>query len=667
MGLNKKGSAGTKLIFLGDSTVRNGTGDGSNGQWGWGDQIARYFDPELIEVVNCAWGGRSSRTFISEGKWSAVLEMIDKGDFVLIQFGHNDSSPVNDDSRARGTLPGTGNEVEEIDNLLTGMREIVHTFGWYLRRYVRDTIEKGAVPVLVSPVPRKNFDENGRIRRSSSDYALWARQVALSEKIPFIDLNEIAAAVLDNIIIRFGLPVLDAYFKDDHTHSSLAGAKLNAALVVKALKGLENCALKNYCLDRTYLFDSFHKEDGPGIHLSGNETYHVEKGYGFDFGTTAEAKVFFFSLALPEGNYEVTLELGSDQGDTETTVRGESRRLFLKGIKTPKGRYVKESFTINIRTKQIDKNREVRLNSREINKLNWDEKLTLELNGTNPGLKSLRIYPAEISPEIPAEFPQEFPVTVFLCGDSTVVDQDNEPWCGWGQMLPCFFNAGVSIANYAESGESAAGFIAGGRLEKLLTHAMAGDYMFIQFGHNDQKQTGPGTGPWTNYTENLKNFIAECRVRGIYPVLMTPVMRRKFENNKVINTHGDYPDAVRKLAATEKIPLIDLHRSTKVLYEGLEKLLGQDGSKAAFVHYPAGTFPGQTGDLKDDSHFNDFGGYQAALLVVEGIRQNKLGLAAFLRPGTGAFDCSSPDAVTAVTDFFLPPSPFMDLEKPAGT
>ena len=155
--------------------------------WGWGDRIGWFFDTRRIEVINRAHGGRSSRTFISEGKWDAVLETLEKGYFVLIQFGHNDSSPVNDTSRARGTIRGVGEETEEIDNLLTGKHETVHSFGWYLRRYARDVREKGAVPVLVSPVPRKNLDENDGVRRNSTDYALCVQQVALSEKIPFID------------------------------------------------------------------------------------------------------------------------------------------------------------------------------------------------------------------------------------------------------------------------------------------------------------------------------------------------------------------------------------------------------------------------------------------------------------------------------------------------
>jgi lysophospholipase L1-like esterase len=639
-------SAKPKVIFVGDSTVKNGSGEGGKGQWGWGDRISWFFDTRRIEVINRAHGGRSSRTFISEGKWDAVLETLEKGDFVLIQFGHNDSSPVNDTSRARGTIRGVGEETEEIDNLLTGKHETVHSFGWYLRRYVGDTKAKGAVPILVSPVPRKDF-ESGRIKRNAGDYGGWARQIAEAENAPFIDLNEMAAEALDRIAAAFGLRVVDAYFKDDHTHNSLVGANMNAALVVKGIKSLENCFLKNYLLDRTY---SFGKAEDIPASVSGS--YTAERAYGFDFGTTWGDK-FLFSVALPEGNYDISLELGDDEKNSEVTVRGESRRLFLEKVKIPQGARRLESFTVNIRNKRIDKDREVSLKAREINKLNWDEKLTLELNGDSSAVQSIRIRPAEE------------PLTVFLCGDSTVVDQDNEPWCGWGQMLPRFFGPGLSFANYAESGEAASTFIAEGRLEKLLTQAKAGDYMLIQFGHNDQKQSGPGIGPRGNYTESLKTFIAEARLRGMVPVLVTPVRRRKFENGQVANTHGEYPEAMRRLAAEEQVPLIDLHMTTKTLYESLEKKLGENGPAAAFVHYPAGTFPGQTGDLKDDSHFNGYGAYETARLVVEGIRQNRLdGILSFLRPELEPFDPAKPDDPR---EFSLPLSPFTEIEKPAGS
>jgi lysophospholipase L1-like esterase len=188
-------------------------------------------------------------------------------------------------------------------------------------------------------------------------------------------------------------------------------------------------------------------------------------------------------------------------------------------------------------------------------------------------------------------------------------------------MIPRFFGQGIAFANYAESGESANTFIAAGRLEKLLTQACAGDYIFVEFGHNDQKQTGEGIGPWTSFSESLRTFLTEARKRGMYPVLLTPVERRHFdEKGKIINTHGEYPDAIRKLAESENVPLIDLQLMSKVLYEAL----GVENSTKAFVHYPAGTFPGQEKALEDNTHFNDYGGYEIARCVIEGIRQKGL-------------------------------------------
>jgi len=131
------------LYLIGDSTVRNGKGDGANGQWGWGEPLVEYFDSRKISVINSALGGRSSRTYITGGQWERVRSQLRNGDFVIIQFGHNDSSAINDDSRARGTIRGTGEESERIDNLLTHEPEVVHSFGWYMRRYVRETREKG--------------------------------------------------------------------------------------------------------------------------------------------------------------------------------------------------------------------------------------------------------------------------------------------------------------------------------------------------------------------------------------------------------------------------------------------------------------------------------------------------------------------------------------------
>ena len=232
-----------RLILAGDSTVRNGTG---NGQWGWGDFLGSHFDTARIEVINRAMGGRSSRTFISGGNWEEALALVRSGDFVFIQFGHNDAGPINDDSRARGTLPGIGEEWETIDNLLTGQRETVYSFGHYLRQYLRDTRARDATPVLLSPPPRKQFGADGLILRNEGGYGHWTRQAAQAGDAPFIGLNELSADALDEIVRAAGPEALDAYFCGDHTHSSRKGAELNAAMTARGIGELKRCALKSY-------------------------------------------------------------------------------------------------------------------------------------------------------------------------------------------------------------------------------------------------------------------------------------------------------------------------------------------------------------------------------------------------------------------------------------
>jgi rhamnogalacturonan acetylesterase len=229
------------LYIVGDSTVRNGRGDGANGQWGWGDLVGKYFDPTKINVVNWALGGRSSRTFITQGHWDAVVAALKPGDFVMIQFGHNDGGPINDDSRARGSLRGTGDETQEIDNLLTKQHETVHTYGWYIRKYVSDTKAKGATPMICSQIPRKIW-KDGKIVRNGSDYAGWAAEVAKAAGVPFLDLNNIIADRYE----QMGPEKVNPLFGDEHTHTTLAGAELNAEAVIAALKGLRHDALAHF-------------------------------------------------------------------------------------------------------------------------------------------------------------------------------------------------------------------------------------------------------------------------------------------------------------------------------------------------------------------------------------------------------------------------------------
>jgi lysophospholipase L1-like esterase len=229
------------LFLIGDSTVRNGHGDGANGQWGWGEPLVERFDTAKVNVVNRAVGGLSSRTYLTQGHWARVLMMLKPGDTVVMQFGHNDSGPLDDTERARGTLPGTGDETKEIDNPITKQHEVVHTYGWYLRRFVEDARAKGATPIVCSLIPRKTW-KDGHIVRNSATYQKWAADVAAAEKTPYIDLNERIARKYDAL----GEAKVEPLFGDPHTHTSRAGAELNADTVVEGLKEIGDLPLVGY-------------------------------------------------------------------------------------------------------------------------------------------------------------------------------------------------------------------------------------------------------------------------------------------------------------------------------------------------------------------------------------------------------------------------------------
>ena len=229
------------LYIIGDSTVRNGDGTGKNQQWGWGSFMAGYFDTSKILVRNHAIGGRSSRTFITEGRWDTIMAHLKKGDYVIMQFGHNDSGPLDDTARARGTIRGIGNESKEIYNPIRKKQEVVYSYGWYMRKYINDAKKKGAIPIVCSPIPRNDW-KDGKVIRSTDSYAKWAEDVAKSEGAHFIDLNNFVALQYESM----GAEKVKPFFPVDHTHTDLEGAKLNAAIVVNELKRIKPGKLKKY-------------------------------------------------------------------------------------------------------------------------------------------------------------------------------------------------------------------------------------------------------------------------------------------------------------------------------------------------------------------------------------------------------------------------------------
>jgi lysophospholipase L1-like esterase len=229
------------LFLVGDSTVRNGHADGAGGQWGWGEPLVDLFDTSKINVDNRAIGGRSSRSYIMENQWAETLALVKPGDIILFQWGHNDDGPLDDPARARGTIHGIGDETKEVDNPILKIHETVHTYGWYLRKYVEDTKAKGAIPIICSPIPRKTW-KDGKVVRNAENYGGWARQVAEQEHVAFIDLNEIIARRYDAL----GEAAVEPLFADPHTHTSRAGAELNAECVAAGLKALPHNPVAAY-------------------------------------------------------------------------------------------------------------------------------------------------------------------------------------------------------------------------------------------------------------------------------------------------------------------------------------------------------------------------------------------------------------------------------------
>jgi lysophospholipase L1-like esterase len=383
-------------------------------------------------------------------------------------------------------------------------------------------------------------------------------------------------------------------------------------------------------------------------HVTPTMEYDPVRGYGFDLDThpSSDNSPFYFSVKVPQGNYRVTIEFGHPTLSSSNTVKAESRRLYIEEAATNPREFIRRDFIVNIRNGSLTPppqhapgGKNVSLKKYEKRRLHWDEKLTLEINGIKPQVRSVTLQEANVP-------------TVYLVGDSTVTDQPYEPAASWGQMLPVFFNDTIAIANHAESGETMKSFISGLRLAKVLERMTKGDYLMIQFGHNDQKGQWPQTysAAKTTYKAYLRVFIAEARLRGATPILVTSMQRRTFDDNgKIVNSHGGYPQAVREVAQEMKVALVDLDARSVELYEAL----GVDDAPKAF-----------NSNGKDSTHHNNYGAYQLAKSVIEEVRGSQSPLAAHLKSGLPGYDPSQPDPLNSFT---LQPSPNTSTKRPEGS
>jgi lysophospholipase L1-like esterase len=432
------------------------------------------------------------------------------------------------------------------------------------------------------------------------------------------------------------------------------------------------CVITNCIIAQTWKYDFGNGVAAKGyVKVTPESKFTYAAGFGFNQGSVVQSvkrngkdvlkadyitsdKPFYFSVKLPEGNYNVKLILGDKEEISATTVRAECRRLFFQNIKTKKGAVVEKIFTVHVKDSVIKDATgtaisKVRLKPREFTYLHWDNLLTIEFNDSMP-----KVCGIEITRNTTA-------TTIFLAGNSTVVDQDREPWAAWGQMFPSFFEpTNICIANYAESGETLKAFKGERRLEKIWSMAKPGDYLFIEFTHNDQKPGSNFLDPFSTYKSTLKEWIAEAEKRNVIPVLVTSMHRRSFDSTgHIINTLLNYPEAMRQTAKEENVALIDLNAMSKILYEAW----GDEESIKAFVHYPANTFPGQDKELKDNTHFNPYGAYELARCVVQSVKEQQLPVAKYLKKNLPVFNPAKPDALEK---WYWPASALMSSAKPDG-
>ncbi|HVZ63877.1 MAG TPA: rhamnogalacturonan acetylesterase [Lacunisphaera sp.] len=387
--------------------------------------------------------------------------------------------------------------------------------------------------------------------------------------------------------------------------------------------------------------------------VAADDAYAPERGFGFEPGATIHAVPggvtaatgFHFTADVTEGNWRVKVALQGPPGGATVAVKAELRRLMVGPVHLGAGERIEREFIVNVRSARIAP-REGMVAGRVKLKAPresiqeawaWDDRLTLEIDGAI--LSAVDLAPAHVP-------------TVFLIGDSTVCDQSAEPYTSWGQMLPRLFKPDIAVANHAESGETYRDSIGRRRLDKIISVMQPGDWLLMQFGHNDQKQIAAGTGgPFTTYEKEMKAHIDAVRRIGGRPVVVSPMERRQFDAaGHLVPTLADYAKASHDVATAEGVPFIDLNAMSIRFYTAL----GPEASAQAFA---------APGGKVDNTHHDNFGAYELAKCVAQGIHEKVPELAAHLAEDFAAFDPAQPDSLAT---FAVPPSPNYTNQRPLG-
>lgn len=392
--------------------------------------------------------------------------------------------------------------------------------------------------------------------------------------------------------------------------------------------------------------------------------YTPQRGFGFEPGATLTAvdrgtealrgdfitseAPFHFTARLPrEGNYRVTVTLGDAAGESMTTIKAELRRLMIEKVHTARGQFRTLSFIVNTRTPAIPAAGPIGAGTVRLKAPRetvqeawaWDDALTLEFSNARPAVSAIEIEPVHVP-------------TLFLLGDSTVCDQSKEPYNSWGQMFTRWFKPEIAVANHGESGETYRDSIGRRRLDKILSAMQPGDWLIMQFGHNDQKQIAANAGgPFTTYKDEIRRHVEGVRARGGTPVIVSPMERRAFDDaGKVRASLTDYATAARQSAQELGVAFIDLNAMSIRLYEAL----GPEKSARAFA---------APGGKVDNTHHNNFGSYELAQCILQAIREQKLPLARFIVDDFKGFDPTKPDDPDA---FAVPASGEFTNQRPLG-